>query len=776
MNRIRLWLEQHQPLLELGVDALSAWLLGAGMTMVFCLALPFPVLREVSGWTVLFCSLAGTAAVTLLSRRWWALPGGLAAAALGLWIFSKTQGWEDFVQSVSQYVLWCLSGFPAVEPPLSQPSALWIWLLLGTVCCGVWLFLMRRLFSYLVTLLSAAGMMGVVLFWLSQQRAEAGALSFVSATALMGCIVTLPRVYARYLCRSDPSAVTRISVQILAVPAALICVGGAFWMVPEDTSQWQSTLLTNFVLDVGDLLRFSMGDSQGYWEFNLSTVQYQPLSDRLGGPVELSDDRIMSVKTEDPVLLKGAVQDTYTGSGWIDSRNNGRFRLESLIWSGRRQDVMGLDIPSDKKVRELYLRLTKEVTLDIFPSYYWYCTIFTPGRLIDTSFRGNWEQTVYFNDQGEVFTQEAVGAGYEVTGRVFRPRDSGMDREIELLERLAASGKKDKAYEEIQQQYLQLPQSLPDRVRQIAQEITDRETTPYQKATAISDWLSKNCIYTLTPSVPPQDRDFVDWFLETKEGYCTYYVSAMTVLARCVGIPARYVTGFGLKEDTGLQEDWYYISNATGHAWSEIYLYGIGWVPLDPLNWSPVQQYAARPDATPTVEDWTEEEEEELPSPSLTQPPEQLSQGSRYGIWALALLFTAAAVVMLILGIYRYPGERFRMRRMLRKGLSSPQWLELLYEDLLRQLRLLELSPRSGETLTEFAARVDARLPLEREDRPMSQIAVWVNAWRFGAETPPQDKLEWLCGYHDALERLVLVRLGRGGYFWKRCVPSVLGR
>ena len=80
MNRIGLWLGQHQPMLELGVDALSAWLLGAGMTMVLCLALPFPVLREVSGWTVLFCSLAGTAAVTLLSRRWWALPGGLAAA------------------------------------------------------------------------------------------------------------------------------------------------------------------------------------------------------------------------------------------------------------------------------------------------------------------------------------------------------------------------------------------------------------------------------------------------------------------------------------------------------------------------------------------------------------------------------------------------------------------------------------------------------------------------------------------------------------------------
>lgn len=51
--------------------------------------------------------------------------------------------------------------------------------------------------------------------------------------------------------------------------------------------------------------------------------------------------------------------------------------------------------------------------------------------------------------------------------------------------------------------------------------------------------------YTLTPDVPPDSQDFVTYFLYVgKEGYCTYFASAMTVLCRMAGLPARYVEGF----------------------------------------------------------------------------------------------------------------------------------------------------------------------------------------------------------------------------------------
>ena len=94
---------------------------------------------------------------------------------------------------------------------------------------------------------------------------------------------------------------------------------------------------------------------------------------------------------------------------------------------------------------------------------------------------------------------------------------------------------------------------------------------------AIENWLSDNFSYTLTPGDVPEGKDFVQHFLDTGEGYCEYYASAMTVFARCIGLPARYVQALAsrkvLKTAGRL-----YSTKATAHAWSEVYFKGIGWV------------------------------------------------------------------------------------------------------------------------------------------------------------------------------------------------------
>lgn len=93
--------------------------------------------------------------------------------------------------------------------------------------------------------------------------------------------------------------------------------------------------------------------------------------------------------------------------------------------------------------------------------------------------------------------------------------------------------------------YLQLPENLPSRVKELAYELTEGYSHDYDKAKAIERYLSKNYKYTLTPGDVPKGKDFVDYFLfESKEGYCTYYATAMTILLRCVEVPTRYVEGF----------------------------------------------------------------------------------------------------------------------------------------------------------------------------------------------------------------------------------------
>lgn len=132
--------------------------------------------------------------------------------------------------------------------------------------------------------------------------------------------------------------------------------------------------------------------------------------------------------------------------------------------------------------------------------------------------------------------------------------------------------------------YLRLPKELPERVSKLAGEITSAADNDYDRVKAIESYLSKNYKYTLEPGNIPQNRDFVDYFLfDSKEGYCTYYASAMTVLVRSIGIPARYVEGYKLPSKPVSGKS-YEVTNKEAHAWVEVYFEGFGWIPFEPTS------------------------------------------------------------------------------------------------------------------------------------------------------------------------------------------------
>ncbi|CAH1056316.1 DUF4129 domain-containing transglutaminase family protein [Paenibacillus pseudetheri] len=138
--------------------------------------------------------------------------------------------------------------------------------------------------------------------------------------------------------------------------------------------------------------------------------------------------------------------------------------------------------------------------------------------------------------------------------------------------------------QEIMGKYLQLPDLLPVRVRDLAEKLTASSGNRYDSVTAIKDYLQHGYFYTLNTTVPPSGSDFVDHFLfETKQGYCVHFATAMTVLLRSAGIPARYVQGFGpgtLQDDAMPAK--YLVTQGDAHAWVEVYFAGAGWVPFDP--------------------------------------------------------------------------------------------------------------------------------------------------------------------------------------------------
>ena len=88
--------------------------------------------------------------------------------------------------------------------------------------------------------------------------------------------------------------------------------------------------------------------------------------------------------------------------------------------------------------------------------------------------------------------------------------------------------------------------------------------------------------YTLDVPPPPKDREVVSWFLnDLGKGYCNDLASAMVVLARLSGVPARLAIGYG-SGNYDRQADQYTITEMDAHSWAEVYFPGYGWIPFEP--------------------------------------------------------------------------------------------------------------------------------------------------------------------------------------------------
>lgn len=268
--------------------------------------------------------------------------------------------------------------------------------------------------------------------------------------------------------------------------------------------------------------------------FSFSDTIYEPLGeDRLGGPVTLRRDRIFSVRSDHGghLYLRGRVLTIYDGKSW--KRETGD--VENFY----------LDQPAP-------LRGTGEVRYDL--------EIFAININTKT-----------------LFAPLGVG-GIDIPPGILRRDRYGiiyLDRPVESLEngyRLATlepqPGRLESGTE-----YFQLPENYSEKVTALTATITAQSADTRAKAEAIRQHLL-TLTYSLSPSVPGEDLDFVENFLFwEQQGYCTYFASAMVVMSRAAGIPARYVEGFLTPFESNADGD-YIVTADRAHAWAELYLDG----------------------------------------------------------------------------------------------------------------------------------------------------------------------------------------------------------
>jgi transglutaminase-like putative cysteine protease len=405
--------------------------------------------------------------------------------------------------------------------------------------------------------------------------------------------------------------------------------------------------------------------------YSIERVAGMPRQKLIGTGPELAQRVVMIVQFPSTAFVKTELPnaarywssysyDKYTGSGWQASPT-----VEVEYSPG--QEIIPIQNENFDIVTQK-IRLSNVISGTLYSA--------GPPITVDQDVLVSWRTLIDEQQNGyqgeDLFAATIDHNQYQVRSQVSNASDEDLRSANEIFP------------EWIEVRYLDLPDTVPDRVLLLAQEIVANQPTKYDQAKAIETFL-RSYPYTLDLPAPPADRDVADYFLfDLQTGYCDYYATAMVVLARAVGLPARAVVGYvgGRYEE---ENDRYLVSEADAHTWVEIYFGVYGWIPFEPT--------AAR--------NLIDEDQLTLPlPPELEQLPQAVDTIEKgYFPW---LELGLGLFLVLVIGLWFW--NRADLARL--RFLDTTSLALVVYQRIFRYCRWMGLGHHKSDTLYEFSSQV----------------------------------------------------------------------
>lgn len=506
---------------------------------------------------------------------------------------------------------------------------------------------------------------------------------------------------------------------------------------------------------------------------------YNP-NELLGQPLMQDNTLVLEVQADGPFYLRGRVYDTYNGRSWQaatptdshDAYNQSMSLRPPGYLSGRGYGTgyFGFGYyswPTFYNLSRLLQAHRISVTTKTGGQKY----LFLPGTAVgseaDTLQGGGELQHTY----PDMETEEPLPSGTQYSLTYWQPNlqsrnfQSAINSENERLG--AGLDARDEETESQMQSIYGSTKGLTARTVKLAQSITAGCDNEFQKASAIEQWLKTHCAYTLNPPQPRGGQDFVDYFLfDSKKGYCEHFATAMTMLLRASGVPARYVEGYASPavSASGLYE----VTNAQSHAWVEYYSPLYGFITADPTPASDLPATLARAQKQDSSSSSSAPSSSSALSPSSSAAPSQSASsaapapkntaapGASY-YWAAAV-----AVVILLLAVYGGKAAYRALWFAVVRRRDDRRLTLLLYGYFASVLMKLGFGLAPSGTPQELADKVrDVRLGDVSFDR-VTELYVWV---RFGEHSLTGGEREELFAFYRGLPAACIRRLGRLRYF-----------
>lgn len=445
------------------------------------------------------------------------------------------------------------------------------------------------------------------------------------------------------------------------------------------------------------------GDARG--SSGVGKIGYGEDDSALGGAFVGDDTVVFEAYVERAQYWKIESKDTYTSKGWEQSVTSNEIRNYTI------GDPIDTGIQPGTIEEELVAELSMELRYPFLMYPYGLMTAQTDeGTTFSVS--NNTQKIETFQQNNEVELSTYIMSFSEPTYSLTALRNTTVESLSEVSPEF--------------DRYLQLPEGLPDRVRELAVEITTGEQSLYEKAQAIERYFPRNgFIYDQTNvGIPEDNQDYVDQFLfETQRGYCDNFSSSMVVMLRSLDIPARWVKGFAEGEQVRkLNGDRaYQVTNNNAHSWVEAYLPGIGWVPFEPtigfdgagnieydLEINPDDQLEPVVADQPETSKPTPVKKDKTISEQFTEMVNKTVSWFSDNKWRI---FFWGVLVLIITTLL------FRIRKKWMPSLLVPYYrlrrgdwksFEQGYHRLLKQLELYGIERRDGQTLKTYSSYVDS--------------------------------------------------------------------
>jgi hypothetical protein len=583
---------------------------------------------------------------------------------------------------LSDFLAAWASGNPTYDPLATV--LLWSLALWGAAVWAAWA--VRRQSRPLAAVIPGAILLAG---GLSYSRADGSALLVLLGSALLLIVLVqhLSRQRRWETEGTDYSEELSLDIAVIAIPMAVMIVSAAAFapnVSPRRLSQMVQDALRLPHAQVGEL-----GDSLGLRRQPLDSSLYDdwlspgmPRSHLIGSGPELSREVVLEIQPARIQMLpdgdlsalsetarlnywRSRTYDIYTGYGWMASS------FETIPYrAGELARPPGF--PEDESLAaswQSFAVLVQEIEIIGRESD----QMFAAGTILaaDQDYEIAWRRSVP-SAGPDIFGGSIAESSYRVRSLVTIPDPKRLR---------AASSEYPQGLHE---RYMTLPDTLPQRVLALALQLTATQPNTYDRALALESYL-RGFPYALDVPLPAFGADAVDYFLfDLQQGYCDYYATAMVVLARAAGIPARLVMGYaGGSYD--IDRDVIVVTGADAHSWAELYFPGTGWVEFEPTGGRPGLDSSEEGAPAPLAVS----EEEPFP----TAYPRQAVR-----IWLIGLS-TLLGIILLSFIAWQWI-DRWQLRR-----LPSGTVVIQLYLRFIRLGKSITTNPVAGETPYEFAAR-----------------------------------------------------------------------